>query len=248
MAHKKHNHEKLLDFLGCTLLVLAAALFFVALLFQDPTFLSHYEDIMNRLAEFEYAVAAIPYKGLVLLVILTIYLAKSVLPLPISAICVIAGMAFPTPYAVLINMVGFLLLITIKYYWGKHLGGGLLHKLLLRNEEVERILEKADHKAKLGLLFAFRVVPSFPINTISQVYGTMAFDLRQYLLFSMLGFLPKLVSYSFIGRNVYNPFSMAFILPIIILLLISGISLLCVNRLLIFYKSKIKNKEAEAGQ
>lgn len=243
MAHIKVNRKKLLNILGGILLILAVVLFCVALLFQDPTFVEHYDEIMNRLSEFEYAVATLPYRGLVIVAILLIYLSKSVFPMPISAICVIAGMAFPTPYAVLINIVGFSLLCIIKYFWGKHIGGGLVHKLLLKNEDIEHILEKADDKAKGGLLVGFRLVPSFPINTISQVYGAMGYDLKTYLLLSVVGFLPKLISYSFIGRNVYNPFSMAFILPFVILFTISGLSLFGVNQMIDIYNNNFKNKE-----
>lgn len=241
MAHIKVNRKKLLNILGGILLILAVVLFCVALLFQEPTFVEHYDEIMNRLAEFEYAVATLPYRGLVIVAILLIYLSKSVFPMPISAICVIAGMAFPMPYAVLINIVGFSLLCVIKYFWGKHIGGGLVHKLLLKNEDIERILEKADDKAKGGLLVGFRMVPSFPINTISQVYGAMGYDLKTYLLLSVAGFLPKLISYSFIGRNVYNPFSMAFILPFVILFTISGLSLFGVNQMIDIYNNNFKN-------
>lgn len=248
MAHRKLNRKKLLNILGCMLLILAVVLFCLALLFQDPTFVAHYDDIMNRLAEFEYAVATLPYRGLVIVAILLIYLSKSVFPLPISAICVIAGMAFPTPYAVLINIVGFSLLCIIKYFWGKHIGGGLIHKLLLKNEDIERILEKADNKAKGGLLVGFRLVPSFPINTISQVYGAMGYDLKTYLLLSVAGFFPKLVSYSFIGRNVYDPFSMAFIMPFVILFTISGLSLFGVNQMVEIYINNFKNKESKESK
>ena len=152
MTHTKLNRQKLLNLLAFFLLILAAVLFCVALLFQDPTFLAHYDDIMGRLAEFEYKVATIPYKGLVILVILLIYLSKAFLPLPISAICVIAGMAFQTPYAILINIVGFSLLSAIKYFWGKHLGGGIVHKFLVKNEGVRRVMN-ADMKANTILLF-----------------------------------------------------------------------------------------------
>ena len=240
MAHKKSTRRRLLNFLGCVLLILALALFCVALLFQDPTFVEHYDEIMRYLAAFEYSVATLPYRGLVIVAILLIYLSKSFVPLPISAVCVIAGMAFPLPYAVLINIVGFALLCMIKYFWGKHIGGGLVHKLLIKNQEIERILEKADDKAKGGLLVGFRLVPSFPINTISQVYGAMRYNLKWYMLLSVAGFFPKLVSYSVIGRNVYDPFSMAFILPFVILFTISGISLFGVNKMIDIYNSKFK--------
>lgn len=240
LAHGKLNRKKLLNLLALVLLILAAVLLCVALLFQDPTFLEHYDEIMKRLADFEYTVAAIPYKGILIAVILLIYLSKSVLPLPISAICVIAGIAFPTPYAVLINLVGFSFLSSIKYFWGKYLGGGLVHRFLIRNDDVRRVLDYGDAKAKGALLTAFRLVPSFPINTISQVYGAMRYDFRKYLLCSILGFFPKLVSYSIIGRHVFDPFSMAFLLPIILLLSVSGLSVFVVNHLISFYNANFK--------
>jgi uncharacterized membrane protein YdjX (TVP38/TMEM64 family) len=52
------------------------------------------------------------------------------------------------------------------------------------------------------------------------------------MIISLLGFLPKLLSYTLIGQNVFNPFSLAFILPIVILFMISGVSLIGFNLLL----------------
>lgn len=89
---------------------------------------SAYDEVLERLAEFEAAVASIPSKWLVILVIFLIYIGKVLIPLPITAVCVIAGMVFPTPIAVAVNFAGMTLLMTIKFYWGKHLGGGTIHK------------------------------------------------------------------------------------------------------------------------
>ena len=218
MAQKKNTRKRLLNFLGFVLLILAVVLFCAALLFQDPTFVGHYDEIMRRLSAFEYAVATLPYRGLVIVAVLLIYLCKSVVPLPISAVCVIAG---------------------------KHIGGGVVHKLLLKSEDIERILEKADDKAKGALLVGFRLVPSFPVNTISQVYGAMLYDWKWFLALSVAGFLPKLISYSVIGRNVFDPFSMAFIMPFVILFTISGLSLFGVNKMIDIYNNNFKKDIGE---
>ncbi len=242
MALGKRGRRRLLNFLGCGALVLGLGLFCAALLFRDPEFLARYDDLMLKMAEFEYAVATLPYRGLIIAVILLLFLLKAVLPLPASAVCVIAGMAFQTPLAVAVNIAGYMLLAAIKYSWGRHVGGGLFHKLLVRHESVERVLKTGDNRVKGALLFCFRLV-SVPMNTVSQIYGAMGFDFRAYLLLSFLGFLPKLLPLSFIGRNVYDPFSMAFLLPIVLLLLVSGVALLALNRVLIFYTEKSKAKE-----
>lgn len=241
---KKVNRRVLLNVLGTILVILSVALFIVAMLFRDPVFVSHYEDLMRRLAEFEYAVASLPYKWQFLLAIFSIFLLKAIvpIPIPISALCLISGMALPMPMAILVNIMGFWILITVKYIWGKHLGGGWIHKFLMRYEDVNKILN-ADRKANALLLVVFRLVPSFPVSTISKLYGAMKYDYVRFVLLSLVGYIPKLISYSVIGRNVYNPFSMAFMLPIVLVLLLSGISLFAINGLIQFYNKKLKNKE-----
>lgn len=240
MKDKELTRRKLLNVLACVLLILAVALLVLTFLMQINDIASLYDGFLSRLAEFEQAVASIPSKWLVILVIILIYAVKVIIPLPISAVCVIAGMVFPTKYAILINFCGFTLLITIKYFWGKHLGGGTIHKILTRYDNVRSLLE-SNNRGKDGLLFLFRLVPSFPINSISQLYGAMESDYLKFLWISLLGFAPKIISFSFIGRHVYNPFSLAFMLPIVILFTISGLSILGVNVLLdIASKNKIK--------
>lgn len=240
MRNKELTRKKLLNGLACVLLVLAVALLVLTFLMQINDIAGFYEEFLSRLAEFEQAVASIPSKWLVILVVILIYAAKAIIPLPISAVCVIAGMVFPTRFAIIINVCGFVLLLTLKYFWGKHLGGGAIHKILTKYDNVDKLLE-SNNRGKDWLLFLFRLVPSFPINSISQLYGAMGTKYPKYLWLSLLGLLPKIISYSFIGRNVYNPFSLAFMLPIVILFIISGLSMLGVNVLLdITAKNKIK--------
>ena len=91
-------------------------------------FAVRYEAFLTMLDDFEDAVASIPNKGLVILAIILIYLAKSVIPIPTSAVCVIAGMVFPTPFAVIINIAGYVVLVTIKYIWASTSDGAMFTK------------------------------------------------------------------------------------------------------------------------
>lgn len=229
MTDRELTRRKILNILACVLLIIAVALLVLTFLMQIKNIASAFDEMLARLAEFEAAVASIPSKWLVILVILLIYIGKVMIPLPISAVCVIAGMVFSTPVAVVINFAGITILITIKYYWGKHLGGGTIHKILTRYDNVRRMME-SESKGTDGLLFLFRLVPCFPINSISQLYGAMDYEFGKFLILSLLGFTPKIISYSMIGRHVYNPFSLAFMLPIVIIFTISGVSILGVNK------------------
>jgi len=230
----------LLNFLGALLIIIGAALIGITLLMQLQEFTVRYQAFLKILENFEDSVAAIPNKGLVIIAILLLYVAKSIIPIPTSAVCVIAGMVFPTPFAVAINIVGYIGLITSKYFWGKHLGRGYVYKILRRYENIQRLMD-SNTKAKDGLLVGFRAVPYMPINTVSQVYGAMNFDYYKFILFSVVGFLPRIISYSLVGRHVYNPFSLGFMLPIVIMFVISGLAIIAVNAFIEIYNSRIKN-------
>ena len=69
-----------------------------------------------------------------------VYLVKSVLfILPASLIYISIGMAFPTPTACLISLVGIILEVTVTYFLGVFLGGDYVEKLLRKNMEVEEV-------------------------------------------------------------------------------------------------------------
>ncbi len=239
MQRRTMNRKRLLNFTGVLLIIVALALLALTMLMQVQQFAVRYDSFLQMLADFEDSVAAIPDKGVVILAILLLYLAKSVIPIPTSAVCVIAGMVFQTPLAVIINVVGYIGLITIKYFWGKRLGSGFIYKALCKYENIERILT-SDAAAKDGLLAAFRVIPVCPINTISQIYGAMDYDYYKYIFLSVLGFLPRIISYSMVGRHVYNPFSLAFMLPLVIIFMISGFAIIGVNGFIEIYNKRIK--------
>ncbi|HAQ62998.1 MAG TPA: hypothetical protein DCR23_00905 [Ruminococcaceae bacterium] len=239
MQRRTMNRKRLLNFVGVLLIIIALALLALTMLMQVQQFAVRYDSFLQMLADFEDSVAAIPDKGVVILAILLLYLAKSVIPIPTSAVCVIAGMVFQTPLAVIINVVGYIGLITIKYFWGKRLGSGFIYKALCKYENIERILT-SDAAAKDGLLAAFRVIPVCPINTISQIYGAMEYDYYKYIFLSILGFLPRIISYSMVGRHVYNPFSLAFMLPLVIIFMISGFAIIGVNGFIEIYNKRIK--------
>ena len=230
----------MLNFLGALLIIIGAALIGITLLMQLQEFTVRYQAFLKILEDFEDSVAAIQNKGLVIIAILLLYVAKSIIPIPTSAVCVIAGMVFPTPFAVAINIVGYIGLITSKYFWGKHLGRGYVYKILRRYENIQRLMD-SNTKAKDGLLVGFRAVPYMPINTVSQVYGAMSFDYYKFVLFSVVGFLPRIISYSLVGRHVYNPFSLGFMLPIVTMFVISGIAIISVNGFIEIHNRRIKN-------
>ena len=185
-----------------------------------------YQEYIIWLTELEYNVASIDNLWLLILVIFLLYFVKTAFPLyPISIICVATAMVFKIPAAFLINILGMILLFSVKYVMGTNTGGGNAQKLI-RKSQIARSLIESEGQGNPWVLFIFRLLPSFPVNSVSQLYGAMEFPFIRYLLISTAGYLPKMAFYIIIGRNVSNPFSLKFSIPLILLALLSGITLL----------------------
>lgn len=161
-----------------------------------------------------------------------LFIFKSFVPvIPFSVLFIASGMVFNELIAFVINVIGFLLLCTVKFYWGKEKGGGKVHNLANRSERVYGFMDFGG-KGNKWMLALMRFVPVFPVNTVSRAYGATEMKITKYLKYSLIGFLPRLVLWSVIGFNIFDPFTVQFMAPIIILLIISGISLLILNALL----------------
>ena len=214
---------------GILLLTGAVALVVWNLLLRTGTLQLRYAELQNRMYEFQLSVASLNNKWLILIIIELLFALKSVLPLPVSLMFVLSGMVFPYSYAVLINAVGMLILMSIKYLWGFHFGAGKIEKKLLGYHAVQKVLNKPYG---VGLvLFLSRMIPWMPLNKTSQFYGALKYPFDRYIYLSILALVPKLLIYSVIGRNVYDPFSTKFLVPLTVIFTAAGLSLLILNRL-----------------
>jgi uncharacterized membrane protein YdjX (TVP38/TMEM64 family) len=236
--HEKRRHS-LINLIGVLLLLIAGVL--IALLFfkNSPPLQEAYTVYMDHMQELENYVLDLSNVWMILLAVLLLYTVKSVLPFfPISMMCFITGAVLPMYLSFAVNITGLMILVTIKYWWGRRLGGGQVQRLLALHKDMNAFL-LGDSRSKPWLLFVFRVVPSFPVNPVSQIYGAMGFDYADFVLISLLGFLPKLISYTIVGSNAFRPLSVPFLIPLIIIFTLSGVSVICIN--LAVYK---RQKEA----
>lgn len=166
---------------------------------------------------------------------------KAFIPIyPISLVCAAAGMVFPFYIAIPVNIIGMSLHYTMKYIWGKRIGPGGATLILNRNETI-RVLMRKDGTGNPWLLVVFRLIPFLPINPVSQLYGSMGFKYWKFVLLSLLGYTPYMLSYTIIGRNLYNPLSAGFLVPLIIVFAVAAIIAYTIN-VLIFYSKKRRRK------
>ena len=217
---------------GVVLLIFAAifiVLYVVSTSAEIQQWYAKYEEILYKV---DMAIVSIGYTHIIAIVIFLIYFIKCFFPiLSMPAVCILTGMVFPTSTALFVNAVGLFLMFTVKYKFGLNRGGGNAQRVLYKNQ-VSRILVENSGKGNPWLLFILRFIPSFPINAVSQLYGSLGFNFNKYITISMIAFLPKLFTYTFIGGSIFDPLSFGFFLPVILLFAVSGVSILGLNALL----------------
>jgi len=226
---KKQSRSNILNFAAFICFIFALALVVLLRLFQLDAVVIWYNKYKDTLASYEQWIQANGTSVFSVLMIIANFTIKGVIPwFPISCICVAAGVLFPWYYAILINVVGLIILFTIKFFWGRRFGGGNAEKILSRYDSAHKFIESSKLGSKMVLFFV-RLFPCLPINSVSQIYGTTTISYWKYLLVSLAGFSYKLFSYTIIGHNVYDPMSASFILPFVFLFLLSGIVLLALS-------------------
>lgn len=214
-------------------------LFILLVFFKIQRLQMWYAEYQMYLERLEMRVAEMRNNTAVLFAVFLLFTLKAVMPLPIipvSCVCVIGAMVFGSFFSVILNILGLVIIFSIRYYIGRR-KKTLPYKLLRNYDEIWNILEH-DGNGNPWLLFVSRAFPLFPINTVSNIYGSLKYDFKKYLLISVAGFLPKIISYSIIGRNAFNPFSASFIIPVMISSFVSGIGMLATRKIILFIRRK----------
>lgn len=225
----KQKRKKYLLFGGLVLIALSMAVAVLLVSLQYDSLWWWYAQSKQKLAQLEDFILHIDRTWIFIGAMMLLFAVKSVFPIyATSTVCFLTGIVLPIYFAIPVNIAGFVVILTIRYFWGKRFGAGNAWKMISKTEIIKRLIEQ-DGKVNSLVLVALRLIPCVPINSISGIYGSLDFGYGKFVLFSVIGFLPKLISFTIVGRNVYDPLSAGFLVPIMILLFVSGISVLSVN-------------------
>ena len=232
---------------GIALLISAAAVSVVVYLLRYDQLWLWFKVYQEKLLEAEQFIQSLGISWKFVLAMLIVFLLRTFIPfLAVSAICVLTGAVLPSYWALIVNFLGIIIMMSIKYFEGMKFGSGNAWKIISKNERARKIIESSG-KVNKALLFALRLIPGFPLGSVSRSYGSLRFPYWQFILLSAAGFAPKLLSYTFMGTNVFDPLSSAFLVPLVIALTISGASLLCVNLIWLLVEKSVssskKNKD-----
>ena len=232
---------------GIALLISAAAVSVVVYLLRYDQLWVWDKGYQEKLLEAEQFIQSLGISWKFVLTMLIVFLVRTFIPfLAVSAICVLTGAVLPSYWALIVNSLGIIIMMSIKYFEGMKFGSGNAWKIISKNERARKIIESSG-KVNKALLFALRLIPGFPLGSVSRIYGSLRFPYWRFILLSAAGFAPKLLSYTFMGTNVFDPLSSVFLVPMMIVLTISGASLLCVNLIWLLVEKSVssskKNKD-----
>ena len=214
----------------------------VIMLIPLPQFQKQLAEINAWFTNIELFIAKFDKLAAVVVILLFFFVKTLVGFIPFSVLFIGTGLVFSPSIAVAINVIGFGMLIGIKFLWGRKFGGGRFHKLLLKSESLSDFMD-FHGKGNKWMLVVLRFVPVAPVGTVSRAYGATDMKIIPFVVLSVVGFLPRLISWSIIGCNVFDPFTPAFLTPIAILLVISGISILLLDILFKLIRKDDKNEK-----
>lgn len=189
--------------------------------------------LVDSSANIFYAVAAI----------LGVYLLKSVtFVVPASIIYIAVGMAFPPLAAVLINLAGIALEVTVSYFVGVILGGKYVTRKLENTKYGPKILS-LQSKGKLSAIFGIRFLPVFPIDLVSLSLGAIRMNFLPYILLSLGGIMPRVILFTILGDGIYDFIPMDKLVMAAVILIPAALIAWIIS-----YAVKAKRSEEEAGK
>lgn len=148
--------------------------------------------------------------------ILGIYLVKSVLfVIPASLIYISVGMAFSPLQAIIINLVGIIIEVTVTYFLGIFLGGEYVNNLLSKSKSGKKILD-LEMNNNFPVLLGIRFLPVFPIDFVSLFWGASHCKFVRYFFASVLGIMPRVILFTILGDGIYDYIPIHLIVKIII--------------------------------
>jgi len=221
---KESPVARILSVLGIGSFILAGVLTVIAIIMSFDKVRMRYDQYLVIFQDLEQKIASLNSKWLILIVILLLFICRAnswIYPIPV--IYIVSAMVFNPLNSFIINMFGTLMMCAFRYYTGMQMGEGMLSRLIKKNPDVSRIFE-AGGKQNPATLFVLRLFPFFPFNSVSHIYGSFDFPFIKFMVISAAAMAPRLITYSFIGNNVYDPLSTKFSIPIVALLVLTGLS------------------------
>ena len=157
----------------------------------------------------------------------------------VDVLYAMSGILFPLPAAILVNLAGTAVMLTIPYLLGKKTGSRAVGRILERFPKAAVIREmRADSDFLFVLLVRFIGLPCDPV---SMYMGAAGVAYGHYLAASMTGLLPHVITFPILGTSIADPLSPRFLAAFGVQIAFTVASLLAARH---FRKKKEREKQA----
>lgn len=119
--------------------------------------------------------------------------------------------SFSPPAAILVNLMGMPVCFALPCRIGRGSGAGAVGKLLEKHPKLASIVERQQNN-DFFLSFFLRVVGFLPGDLVSMHLGSINISFGPYLMASMLGALPSVISITLMGASITDPTSPLFLI------------------------------------
>ena len=135
-----------------------------------------------------------------------------------------SGVLFPIPAAVLVNLLGTVIMVSLPYWLGRQMGGELIESII-RKYPKTAVLRQVQMENQLFLSFITRIINILPSDILSLYLGASGVRYGRYLLGSVGGMLLTIVTFPIIGSSITDPASPLFIASVAVQVVVTAASL-----------------------
>lgn len=151
----------------------------------------------------------------------------------------LTGIMFPMYEAIVINILGTVVMLTIPYVWGRYAGKTAIEYVERKSPKVKRVQELSEINSFLFTLI-LRSNGILPCDIMSIYLGAIGVPYPTYIGASVLGMLVLAVTFPIIGTNVLNVKSPQFLIALAVNLAVMAGSVIAYV-IILMKKRKEKN-------
>ena len=139
-----------------------------------------------------------------------------------------SGVMFSLPFALLVNLAGTVIMVSIPYWIGREAGEPIVEHIRTKYPKVSK-LEEYRSGNEIWTSAIARLISILPSDPLSMYMGAVQTSYTRYLIGSLIGFLPDIITFAIIGMGASDSHSPQFIVAACAKLSLTAISLLMVR-------------------
>ncbi len=124
-----------------------------------------------------------------------------------------SGILFSLPIAIIVNIIGTVIMVTIPYLIGRRAGTPMLEKLIEKKPKLS-IIKEFPSQNDLVVSFFVRIVGCLPGDLVCMYLGADRLNYPRYLVGSVLGSMSAIISFAVMGMNADDVTSPGFLISL----------------------------------